>query len=348
MSRASSRTASRPAHCADYVAFTGRAPFALDAYQLGFAPGIREDYRLRQHRYPTLDLPVYMLDNDFRDPDPERFAARAREVNPRVAVVGDAVDAAAMRDLVALARDLQREDVVDDPVVVPKSVDALDVVPTDMIVGYPVGYSDRTAPDYSRPGDWAGRRVHVLGGTPPTAWRAIQDLTGAPKPGESLAAFGAGHGGHDVDVVGLDYNGIFGVAQKGEFWHRERPHWRRADDLSLRGTVRRGLQQIRAYWRERGVWPAERPVGPVDAVLDDPTPADVDVRVCPRCGRRPDLEAADTEVVAYDDGQVRAFCGNRCRQWAELHDGLVPLDPVAASAALHESDRRREKWVGPA
>ena len=61
---------------ADVVAFLHRAPFALDAYRLGFLPGFREDCGYQLTQYQNLNIPVGMLDNDFRNPDLDRYVAR--------------------------------------------------------------------------------------------------------------------------------------------------------------------------------------------------------------------------------------------------------------------------------
>ena len=54
---------------ATYVAFLHRVPFLIDALTLGFLPGFREDYTYQQSQFDTLECPVGMLDNDFRNPD---------------------------------------------------------------------------------------------------------------------------------------------------------------------------------------------------------------------------------------------------------------------------------------
>jgi len=67
---ANSNTASEiaAARQADVVAFLHRAPFTLDTYKVGFLPGFREDCGYQQSQYQDLNIPVGMLDNDFRTP----------------------------------------------------------------------------------------------------------------------------------------------------------------------------------------------------------------------------------------------------------------------------------------
>jgi hypothetical protein len=88
------------------VAFLHRAPFALDAYQLGFLPGFREDCGYQQTQYQDLNIPVGMLDNDFRNPDLERYVARFFEYKPRVGVIGDAYDVDKVEDHASLVNTL--------------------------------------------------------------------------------------------------------------------------------------------------------------------------------------------------------------------------------------------------
>ena len=63
---------------ADYVAFLHRVPFAIDAANMGYLTGYREDCSYQQGQYRDLDLPVGMLDNDFRNPDLDRFVDSER------------------------------------------------------------------------------------------------------------------------------------------------------------------------------------------------------------------------------------------------------------------------------
>jgi len=69
----------------DYVAFLHRVPFALDAFNLGFLTGFREDCTYQQNQYTDLELPVGMLDNDFRNPDLTRYVERFFGTNHRSA-----------------------------------------------------------------------------------------------------------------------------------------------------------------------------------------------------------------------------------------------------------------------
>lgn len=160
-----------------YIAFLFRHPFATDAYELGFTTGVREDYRLQIDDYRNVDLPVIMMDNEFRNPDPERYVRRFREHEPAIAVLGDAVTPQEACEYTRLARDLRDEFPATTFIIVPKCREAIDIVDEDFVLGYPLGYSSLNATDYSDPVDWRGRHVHLLGGSPPVQYSALKDLT---------------------------------------------------------------------------------------------------------------------------------------------------------------------------
>ena len=113
----------------DYVAFLHRVPFVLDAVRLGYLTGVREDYSSREDQYLDLDVPVGMLDNDFRNPDLERYVERFRKAEPRVGVIGDAYTAGEAREHVEAARELQASYPDAEIVIAPKCREAIDAIP---------------------------------------------------------------------------------------------------------------------------------------------------------------------------------------------------------------------------
>jgi len=147
---------------ADYVAFLHRAPFAADALALGYLPGFREDCGYQETQYQNLTLPVGMLDNDFRNPDLERFVDRFFEYEPTVGVVGDVYERDDVDDHVAAAREIQASYPEAELIIVPKSRAVIDTIPEDLALGYSRGYADRLAHEFSDPTDWRGRRIHIL------------------------------------------------------------------------------------------------------------------------------------------------------------------------------------------
>src|SRR6056297_304221 len=105
---------------ADQIASLHRVPFALDALRLGFLTGFREDCTYQQQQFKALELPVGMLDNDFRDPDLERYVDRFFECEPQVGVIGDAYEVDEADRYVAAAREIKGSYPESDLVIVPK------------------------------------------------------------------------------------------------------------------------------------------------------------------------------------------------------------------------------------
>jgi len=323
-SPATLEAARRPA----YVGFLYRAPFATDAYELGFTTGIREDYRLQTDGYRNVDLPVVMLDNEFRDPDPNRYVKRFREYEPDVAVLGDADTPKEAREYTQLARDLREEFPSTTFIIVPKCHEAIEIIDTDFVLGYPLGYSSLHADDYSDPADWRGRNIHLLGGSPPVQYEAIQDLTQPTLTGAPPA-----------NIVGMDWNGPAKVAYLGEYWSRD--GWQPADHLGIRETVRRSLREIRAFWRERGLWPEITPADVYGLAVKEPQDPVWAVSgrniyeepglFAPEDGPTYDPEDPDTDpledaiVVEYENGLTLAFRSETERDMIEYQEGLTPV-----------------------
>jgi hypothetical protein len=295
---------------AKYVAYLHRHPFATDAYEAGFLPGVREDYTFQTGDLANVDCPVLMMDNDFRNPDLERYDERIRGLSqpPWVCVLGDAETPGQARTYTEFARSLADEFPGTEYVIVPKCPEAFEIIDKQFVLGYAMGYSDIQADDISEIDDWRGRRVHLLGASPPKQWATIQRLTQPTLGGDPPA-----------DIIGVDWNGPSRVAYLGEYWSAE--GWQSADHLSIRETVRRSLHEMRRFWEERGVWPAEAPVERVGSSVREP-----DEPVFAGTGRvirdREALE--DAIVVEYADGQTYAYRSETERAYVEYHAGLRP------------------------
>lgn len=349
-----------------YVGFLFRAPYALDAYQLGFATGIREDYKLQQAKHDSLNLPVYMLDNYFKDPDLDRYLEVCRKHSPRVGVIGDAFSSEDAHDLVAAAERLRDELDQFEPIIVPKCQEALDIIPDDIILGYANGYSDIKPHDFSTRTDWYGRHVHILGGSPPKTFEILQLLTSGDirKPitkddsqtatlddfdtKQSSGVVSVSSLSHTpANIVGVDWNGLHQWGMKGDYWHHEgNPWWRDADDMTVRASVRTGLQHIKQYWASRDVWPTATPLNDSSFEPALTTPTHPDMPICAGCGNNNWDTEQKIDVVEYEDGTTRAFCSDSCRERIEYRDGAIPLN-IARHDIQYLSTRDRASWVSP-
>jgi hypothetical protein len=129
----------------DYIAYTGRHPFTTDAYQLGFLPGFCEDGGYQDTTYSNVDVPIGFLDNDFSNPDLDRYLTRFERFDPSVAMLGDAYSEAEADLYNEVVAELRREHPYKRFVVVPKCREAFDRFADDMVLGYPNGYSDPQA-----------------------------------------------------------------------------------------------------------------------------------------------------------------------------------------------------------
>ena len=74
------------------MAFPHRAPFVVNALPLGFLSGFRGEYGYLETQYQNLNPLVGMLDNDFRNPNLNRFVDHFFEHKPQVDVIADVDD----------------------------------------------------------------------------------------------------------------------------------------------------------------------------------------------------------------------------------------------------------------
>ncbi|WP_367176294.1 DUF6610 family protein [Haloarcula rubripromontorii] len=291
---------------AEYIGFLHREPFVIDAYRLGFAVGVREDYTY-QSSLRNVDVPIEILDNDFRNPDLDRYIERFEQYEPSVGMLGDAYDQQEARRYNQAARELKRKFPGMEAIIVPKCRDAIDVIDEDIVLGYPMGYSDQTADEYTDIVDWRGRRVHLLGASPTKQYPVIEELTQPRVTGEEPA-----------DIVGVDWNGVHLAALHGEYFS---PHgYGSADHLSIRETVRESLRHIRSYWKSRGVWPTvKKDRTPLTAEPMDP--------VWAADGSRATVSGLeDAIVVEYENGQTLAYRSQHERDRVEYRAGLTPTE----------------------
>lgn len=223
-----------------------------------------------------------------------------------MAILGDAYNPGEAEDLNQLGKELLESYPYKELVVVPKCREAIELIDDDLVLGYPMGYSDTTARGFSDPVDWRGRRIHLLGASPEKQYEVIQGLTQPTLEDDSPA-----------DIVGLDWNGIQGVAYKGEYWSPS--GWQRADHLSIRETVQRSLKEIKSFWQSVGVWPDTEPIdlhGPAVQEPDDPVynVNGADIRT------REQLE--DSIIEEYTEGTY-AFKNEAEKAFLEQREPLV-------------------------
>ncbi|WP_449271487.1 DUF6610 family protein [Halococcus thailandensis] len=268
--------------------------------------------RIRELPFANVETPVLMVDNDFRDPDADRYVARIRELpeQPWVCVLGDVTTPEQARDYTRLARSLVDEFPTTEFVIVPKCPEAFEIIDKQFVLGYSMGYSDIQATDVSTINDWRGRRIHLLGASPPKQFAAIQRLTQPTITDEPPA-----------DIVGLDWNGPQRVAYLGEYWTRN--GWQAADHLSIRETVRKSLLEMRTFWEKRGVWPAETPRENIGAAVRKPD-GPVFAANGETIRNREALE--DAIVVDYESGQTLAYRSETERAYVEYRAGLTRRD----------------------
>jgi hypothetical protein len=199
-----------------------------------------------------------------------------------------------------------------EPIIVAESLEALDALEQDTVVGYSNGYADTTAADFSDSADWRGRKTHILGGSPISQYQVVDQLT-QPTLDQRPPA----------DIVGLDTNCFLKVAYKGEYFSPE--SWQPADHLSIRDTVERSLQEAKRFWQEKGVWPDETPVdryGP--AVVEPDAPVFMDRGGDPIRSR----DALESAVIGEYGDRTLAFQSEARKRFTEYRAGLLSRDHI--------------------
>ncbi|MDB2246098.1 hypothetical protein PN416_15305 [Halorubrum ezzemoulense] len=234
----------------------------------------------------------------------ERFVDRFFECEPQVGVIGDVDEIDDVDAHVAAAREIQASYPEAELIVVPKSRAVIDAIPDDIVLGYSRGYADRLAHEFSDPADWRGRRVHILGGSPPKQLDAIRQLTRPTLTDEPPA-----------DIVGVDWNGLHRGAQFGEFWTAD--GWddsgRDADHVTVRKTVRHSLARVREFWQQHGVWPESTPEDEGMTVgYEGSSPADLEDAACTECGTNVWRTRRGPYVAEYDTGAICGYCSYEC------------------------------------
>lgn len=267
-------------------------------------PGIREDYSYQADGYPNVSLPVLFLDNDFRDPDLDRYLDKVQTLEPEVAVVGDADTGRQARRIQAAIDELHGR--YDDLrcIAVPKCEAAFDVFADDVVLGYPNGYSTVDPDDFSDIVDWRDDKVWILGGNPHSQHEVVETLTQPTLTDDP-----------PTDIVGVDGNGVLKAAYMGEYYTSD--GYRPADHLSIRETVSNSLLEMKGYWQRHGMWPDSTPIEEYGPAVLEP-----DDRVYAASGgdirTKDDLESAYVET--YDDRLTVAFESETAQRFVEYRE----------------------------
>ena len=256
-----------------------------------------------------MELPVGFLDNDFRDPDVERYLEEFERVDPSVAVVGDAYTRSEARQYQSVVDELEESFPEKTYVVSPKCEAAFEVLDDDTVLGVPQGYSSEDPLDVAELEKWRGRKLHILGGSPPKQYSAIQKFTQPTLNGLP-----------ESDVVGVDWNGPHKVAYKGEYWSRN--GWKAADHLSIRETVYQSLQEIKGYWQGKELWPETELVDLSGEAVQVP-----DDRVFHGSGRNvgSEEELWDACIVENDD-RVYGYESETRKDFVTYREGIPTSD----------------------
>ena len=277
------------------MATTGRVGVnAIDGHELGYLVGHREDSSIQlSDRHTNVDLKCNFLDNYFEEPDLDWFLIRFRELEPSVAVVGDAYSESQALEFEQAIDRLRDEGYrYNQFVVVPKSEVAAEALRDETSRGYANGYSDVQARDIGLE-HFREVPVHILGSPPDKRYSDIQNLVQPRLDGLGPA-----------DIVGVDYNGYMrpSFAEPGEYWTPS--GWEQ--DLPMqspRDTCKRSLENIKWFWQEKGMWPSTEPrdiSGEAVTEPDDPvyTGSGGDIR---------SREALETAVVEEYNADVYVF-----------------------------------------
>lgn len=146
--------------------------------------------------------------------------------------------------------------------------------------------------------------MHILGGSPPKQYGAVQQLTQPTLTGLPPA-----------DIVGLDWNGAHLGAQYGEFWTSD--GWddsgRDAEHVTVRKTIRHSLGRLREFWQTHGIWPEMTPQDTgLTLEYQGPTPEDLVSTVCTTCGTDVWKAERGPYVAEYGTGECCGYCSYEC------------------------------------
>ncbi|MFU1780201.1 DUF6610 family protein [Haloarcula japonica] len=278
----------------------------MEAFKAGFLVGNREDSTFQlTEEHTNVDLVEGFLDNDYEDPDLDRFLEEYRERQPQVAVVGDAYSERDARRYQNVINGLSAEFPYRRFIVAPKCEEAFEILdPETTTLGYPNGKSDIQGEDLG-PAKFRGWDTHILGGNPIDAYEAIQSLT-QPTLDDRPPA----------NVVGFDTN----VPLRMAYWEYWTPEgWQDNGSMTPRETARRSYEEIKGYLQEKGVWPDTEPVELYGDPVEEP-----EEWIWMDAGGDPisDLEELEKAYIGqYEDRGKVAFQSEAEKKFTEYREG---------------------------
>lgn len=207
----------------DLIFCAGGNPRLMDsAISIGWLPGARSDH--------WSHVPIRFVDIDYKRPQWEKHLARVMKEQPKYATVPDlredCFDAADIARAIRQAEELANW--CEIPLIVPKLSGQIALIPEQIALGYsvPSTYGGAKYPAW----ELAGRRIHLLGGSPKKQYEAASYLAGI------------------ATVMSADGNYATLMAKRYmEFWTGKTwqhwPHWNRDEyyaccEASLRNIYR--------------------------------------------------------------------------------------------------------------
>ncbi|WP_338086243.1 DUF6610 family protein [Natrinema altunense] len=282
----------------------------MEAFEAGFLPGNREDssYQLTEE-HTNVDIPEGFIDNDYENPDLDRFLQEFQEREPQVAVIGDAYTREEAEKYQETIDDLAEEYPYRRFVVAPKCGEAFEALnPDTTTLGYANGKSEVQAEDLG-PVKFRGWDVHILGGNPRDAYDAIQDLTQPTLDDREPA-----------NVVGYDWNGPLRMAY-WEYWTPD--GWKDNAEMTPRETARRSYEEIKDFLKEKGVWPEIEPVELYGEPVEEPDEFIWMDRGGDPISTQEELEEA--YIGEYEERGKVAFQSEVEKKFTEYREGWRPV-----------------------
>ena len=200
-------------------------PVCCRASQLGFLYGLRSD-DLRYCGMCKIDF----IDIDFKRPDTEKHRAAVLQFAPKYATVLDVMEGHQLVHALDMARVFSKSGVL--PILIPK-IQCIHEIPKQYILGYSIpttyGYTALSTSAF------AGRRLHLLGGTPKQQAEYYRHFIGL-----------------GCEIVSLDCNSVAKAAGHGTVWRdRYRREWYN-DGLhkAYVKTLMLSLENVWNFWQE--------------------------------------------------------------------------------------------------